>query len=272
MGRYEALAEKAAADTFPGSGDFLAGFDGMDDRDLKFLSDLYDENVAHVDDAFAKFWNVWEGLVGSENTVLVLLSDHGEAFGEHGLLGHQGELTEELLHVPLILAGPGIARGRSPHQVTLTDVAPTLLDLLGVSYAPGEMQGRSFAPILCGEELPPEPVYHQLYLESRGLIVDAVSDGRTRMRLRRIIGDEGSNQAGLVGSALIDLDRDPAEVRDASAARPNARARLDELLDELLDARRASNSTRFAIRPPTEQGELDEAGRAELEALGYTGN
>jgi arylsulfatase A-like enzyme len=69
---------------------------------------------------------------GLENTYVVVFSDHGEELFEHGELGHSDSLRESLLHVPLLLAGPGIEPGRVTEPVSLLDLAPTLFELLGL--------------------------------------------------------------------------------------------------------------------------------------------
>lgn len=80
---------------------------------------------------------------------LVLASDHGEAFGEHGTTTHSRSVYEELLRVPLIVSGPGIdARSYDP-RVGLIDLGPTLLHLFGQPTPPGAM-GRSLVPVIAG--------------------------------------------------------------------------------------------------------------------------
>jgi arylsulfatase A-like enzyme len=66
------------------------------------------------------------------NTIVLITSDHGEAFGEHGRYGHGWDLSREVLHVPLIIFGPGIPSGlRIPHVARIRDLFATLVDLQG---------------------------------------------------------------------------------------------------------------------------------------------
>ncbi len=74
--------------------------------------------------------------------MVVLTSDHGESLGERDCWGHGLNLYQESLHVPLLMRGPGIARGTVEEPVQHLDLAPTLLDLVGVPV-PAEMVGRS---------------------------------------------------------------------------------------------------------------------------------
>ncbi|MFM8978871.1 MAG: sulfatase, partial [Planctomycetia bacterium] len=96
-------------------------------------------------------WLQGEGLL--ENTFLVITSDHGEAFGEHGTLEHGRILHQEVLHVPLVVVGPGAWGGGKviTRHVPLMDLMPTLAEAAGVLAPPGTV-GRSLAPLLAGED------------------------------------------------------------------------------------------------------------------------
>jgi arylsulfatase A-like enzyme len=133
-----------------------------------------------------------------DRVILVLASDHGEAFGDHGISTHGNGLYESLLRVPLFIRVPGVAARKSDVRVTLVDLAPTLLDLLG-ARTPGRFVGQSLVPILRGES----PVFD-----------------------RPIAGDGGTDQAMLFGRykliqdrvkqsiELYDLSTDPRERRN----------------------------------------------------------
>src|SRR5207244_4054631 len=88
----------------------------------------------------------------ADRTIVVLLSDHGEQFGEHGLHGHANSLFDELLHVPLIVRAPGLVKPglRISNTVGLVDVLPTVLDLLNLPPARWA-QGRTLMPLLLGK-------------------------------------------------------------------------------------------------------------------------
>ena len=85
---------------------------------------------------------------------IVILADHGEAFGEHGTTLHSKTLYQELIHVPLIFYGPGIAAQRHDEWVSLIDIAPTLLALYGRAV-PASMMGENLLPSLVGQPQPP---------------------------------------------------------------------------------------------------------------------
>lgn len=115
------------------------------------LADLYDANIRYVDDNIGRFLE----SLGSrlENSIIIVTADHGEAFGEHGSLGHTGTLYEELVHVPLIMAGPGIKAGSIIKEpVELMSLAPTVTDLLALGSIKG-FRGRSLLPVMRGTKM-----------------------------------------------------------------------------------------------------------------------
>jgi hypothetical protein len=88
-----------------------------------------------------------------ERTVLIVSSDHGEAFGEHGLYYHNKSLYEVMVHVPLLVQLPE-RKARTNHaHVSMMDIGPTVLDLFGVD-TPGYFMAESLVPLLAGEKPP----------------------------------------------------------------------------------------------------------------------
>ena len=112
---------------------------------------LYDGEVAFLDAQVGALVRELERRNLYENTILVITADHGELFGEHGLATHFKALTEEELHVPLILRYPaGIRAGtRIDTPVELVDVLPTVLDFVGGGIPP--MDGESLRPLMAGQ-------------------------------------------------------------------------------------------------------------------------
>jgi arylsulfatase A-like enzyme len=142
--------------------------------DWDHIRALYDGEVAFTDEAVG---NLLEGLEERgvlKNTLIVFLSDHGEEFFEHDGFEHGHSLYNELLRVPLIFSLPGrLPEGvRIGRQVRLVDIAPTILDLLGLEPDP-RFEGVSLEPLLTGEGgvaanssalLPPEIAYAEAIL------------------------------------------------------------------------------------------------------------
>ena len=124
---------------------------GMARRDLEHLVALYDGEVAFADEGVGAVLDLLGEIGIAGRTLVLLVSDHGDAFFEHGEKGHQKDLHAEVVRIPLVLRGPGVPAGaRRPGPAHITDVAPTILALLGLPWQrpgrPGE--GMSLVPAL----------------------------------------------------------------------------------------------------------------------------
>lgn len=113
-----------------------AALGGVERESLARLEELYDGEIAYWDARLGELLAALEarGMLG--NTIVVVTSDHGEEFADHGMLGHGRSLHRELLHVPLVVSGPALPPARRADLVGLIDLAPTLLGLVGVQPAP----------------------------------------------------------------------------------------------------------------------------------------
>lgn len=111
--------------------------------------DLYAGEVVYTDSILRKLFDTLESLEIAEETIVVVTSDHGEAFGEHGAVGHSRGAYDEVLRVPLIFWAPDLipAGGTPESQVSIVDLKPTLLDLVGIPEA-GAFRGESLAGAL----------------------------------------------------------------------------------------------------------------------------
>ncbi len=98
----------------------------------------YDQEARFADDHIGPFLTKLGQLGLGDRTIVVITSDHGEEFGDHGGMGHGRTLQQEVLRVPLVIAAPGLlAPAAVAAPVSLLDVAPTVLDLLGLAPIPG---------------------------------------------------------------------------------------------------------------------------------------
>lgn len=144
--------------------------------------------IEHTDHQLGRLIDYLEENNLRENTIILFMSDHGEMLGDHGLYWKGGLFYEATIHVPLVFSCPGlICEGlRSDALVELCDVAPTLLELLGLPV-PGYMQAKSFAPILLGKADPhhhKDAVYAEFYHSapaSHYVYATMYFDGRYKM-------------------------------------------------------------------------------------------
>lgn len=133
---------------------------------FKGLEEKYDGEVAFTDKWIGKILDTLEETGLAKDTMVVIFSDHGEAFGEHRFGGermffHGQTIYDELLRVPLLIHVPGMAPRTVPDRVQLVDLGPTLCDLVKVER-PKNFHGRSLLGAMLGEPLPPHPVYAEL--------------------------------------------------------------------------------------------------------------
>lgn len=199
-------------------------------RPLQLMRALYRERVRRLDGMIGR---LVDGLreAGLERTTLVAVTaDHGEQFGEHGGFTHGPQLYDELLRVPLVLAGPGVDRRlHVGAQVPLIDLPPTLLDLLGAAPPPS-FQGRSFRGLLDGGGGDREAISAATHAGGRVRRGSAPEVYRTvscrRDGWKYIYDEEGDREE------LYDLARDPAERVNLVDRRPDRAGPLRQRVRE----------------------------------------
>ncbi len=125
------------------------------------LQDRYDSNVAHTDAALARLLETLEDSGRADQTLVAVFGDHGEEFQEHGQHFHGKTVYDEVVHVPLVIAAPGLPPSRVDAPTSLVDLFPTLLDLAGLTTPPSVL-GQSQVPALSGRSAGARPVLTEL--------------------------------------------------------------------------------------------------------------
>ena len=112
----------------------------------------YEQEVRYADDLLQRLVDGLRSVVPDDELLLVVTSDHGEEFLEHGMMTHN-QLFDEVMHIPLVMVWPGhVAAGRRvADPVSLIDVTPTVLQLAGVPVPPG-LDGLSLVPLLAPQQ------------------------------------------------------------------------------------------------------------------------
>ena len=225
--------------------------DASSPADLRHLSDLYDAGIYYTDAQVGAFLDWLAAQTAWSRTLLIVLSDHGEEFGEHGYLRHT-TLHRETLHVPLLMRFPDREPALQPRRVKalarLVDVLPSVLEYARLPL-PASLEGHSLLPLLRGEQRAPAFVWSQT---KRG--------GAHALRV-----GEWKLIRGGDGEQLFRISTDPDERVDLRDAEPARAALLGAQLDALLAA---AASRRAALGAPLE-GALDPETARQLEALGY---
>jgi arylsulfatase A-like enzyme len=216
--------------------------------EAEHLSRLYDAGVRQLDDELQRLFDGLSEDGRLLDTVVVITSDHGEEFMEHGGVLHGETHYQEMLRVPLIFRGAGIPSGvRLPGPVSLVDLFPTVLDLLGVPIPDADglsLRERWESP----GGLFDRPVYSEA---SRVADRSAIRHGRYKLIVDR---DTRTRE-------LYDLVEDPRERVNVESARADA-------LEPLLDALERFTAVRREAAPAPE---LDPELEERLRALGYVG-
>lgn len=120
---------------------------------------VYYAVISHMDRQIGRILDVLKETGQSGDTLVIFTSDHGLAVGSHGLMGKQS-MYAHTIRVPIIMAGPGVPRGkRSSALCYLRDLFPTVCDLVGLPI-PGSVEGRSLKPVIEGGA---DAVYNEIY-------------------------------------------------------------------------------------------------------------
>jgi arylsulfatase A-like enzyme len=224
---HEEIAEKLLSDPELESKRFFAWFHFLDPHDMYVahdkdgippygpkLRDKYDAEVTYTDRYLGRLLDFVDARPWGKRTVIIVTADHGEAFGEHNQFAHGFELWENLVRVPMFFVVPGVAPKRIDVPRSAIDLAPTILELLGVDPTAAavpnggagslELEGKSLVPEISGKEPPAE----------RDVVLDLpmTSDNDKRRGLvhgtLKIVGYGNGKEEAL---RLYDLAADPDE-------------------------------------------------------------
>src|SRR5262245_2708066 len=229
----------------------------LSEADVCFLEEMYDAEIRTFDELFGRFLD-WLGEQGlREETLILVTSDHGEEFQEHGGVLHGRTQYQELLRVPLLVAGPGVPSGMvidtPAHGV---DVTPTLLGSMGLD-ARTPRDGLDLGVLWRGGTLPARALFGEADQDTR---LAGHEQFDTKRMVRRgndkLIQDRVAQRA-----ELFDLASDPGERHDLSSERVDRARELGAELERFLAGSIASER----VAPPSAEE------RARLEQLGYGG-
>jgi arylsulfatase A-like enzyme len=213
----------------------------------RYLEALYDSEILEVDESLGEFFQKLESRGLLEDTIVILTSDHGEEFFEHGSCEHIKTVYNELIHVPLFVRAPGLTpRSVDTPVAASVSILPTLLDLLGLERPGLDLDGAS----LLAE--PPSHVVSEAQFHY---------DGR-HLRRYALIGEGHKLIADLEagGVELYDLEADWQEQNDVADERPAIVARLAKALASHLEG---------VIPAVQHPGALGDETLQQLRELGY---
>jgi len=246
---------------------------GFSEQDVESLRLSYAEEIRYLDDQVGDF--VAKQLASNDNLLVVICSDHGEEFLEHGDLGHAHTLNEELLRVPLQFAWSpalgerlGFQAGIHDEQVRHLDVLPTLLSVAGMEWPQGAqaLQGESLQSFFRNESgLKSRPAFSET--DSMGSALSGPTGPLRSLRLpaSKLVVTDPWFEATANRYWLYDLIADPAEQKNLAADKVELRNQMwDQLMALGLMVERS--------HIPDVQVKLSAERNADLEALGYASN
>jgi arylsulfatase A-like enzyme/Tfp pilus assembly protein PilF len=218
------------------------------------FTDGYDAEIAFADEQIGQVFAALKQRGTYDNTLIVVLADHGEALLQHSEISHSLLIYDSTMHVPLIVKLPGQeARGRRIEAVSsVVDVMPTVLAVLGIAV-PGDVQGKSLLPLMKGG---PADARRPVYMES---LLPRLACGWGELRAIRVGGEK------LIWGPKPRLYRvadDPGEVYDLAAREPETATRLEKDLRGALRAWSRPPSAASVAAPHAETLQR-------LAALGY---
>ncbi|MDP2914505.1 MAG: sulfatase [Candidatus Aminicenantes bacterium] len=246
-------------------------FKELPEKERRNIVGLYDGEIRSTDESLvgplvAKL----KSLKVYDETMIVLTSDHGEEFFEHGSWEHGHALYDESLKVPLIIKFPNSKfRGKRVEPfVRLIDVMPTVMDVYGIGDEGFDLDGRSLMPVLKGKEKKDRSALAYL---AAGVLSSpipekmAITDGRSKIILNRPYGPEALGSflfppASYAEVEAFDLAADPRERTNIVSRKASLAGRLVAIMQELQTE---------GGKPSGEKAEIDAETKKKLRALGY---
>ncbi len=237
---------------------------------------LYDGEIAYTDEVVGGFLNKLEQMGVLDNTVVVIFSDHGEEFWEHGDIRHGKTLYEEQVRVPLIIrfAGPEPPAGRVTRQVSLTDLYGTVAEILGITEdLPSDCM--SLLPLVGSgqphkkytREVVVSELVEQNLLEVAQRMAERDMSVKWRMRAVRTDREKYIKSEKKQTEEVYDLHADPGEKNNIAAQDQSRLEHYRGLLATFLE--RLTAQRRLPPEDEPRAAPLTEEVKRRLKALGY---
>jgi arylsulfatase A-like enzyme/Flp pilus assembly protein TadD len=218
----------------------------------QYPGDTYNAEIAYMDQQLGRFLAGVKKKTAGRNTLIVVLSDHGESLGDHGEFQHGVFLYDSTVRIAWVMAGPGIPAGvRVSQQARTIDLLPTILDLVG-SHASAAVQGTSLVPAFSGKTVATNYSYEETMYP------------RFIMNWASLRGIHTADWMYVRAPRpeLYDLKNDPAELHNVIDAHPKEYRELDQQLKLLI----GNNGSEKVVSE-----EMDPHTMEKLRSLGYLG-
>ncbi len=220
----------------------IKGGKHVSERDKERIINLYKNEITYNDLAFGQLRKALEEEGLWEGTMVIVTSDHGEEFWEHGSVGHGHNVHQELVHVPLLVHYPPLipAGTKVEAGVDVVDIYPTVLEAIGAEPTDG-LQGKSLLGLIHNLHGGyPEPAIATQYLIHYGM----------QMQQWKLYLKRGAYE-------LFDRDKDPLEMKDVSAQHPLASRFLLDAMGWFRAHRRDWDKASWGVPSKVEPGFLE---------------
>jgi len=214
--------------------------ESMDEFDIS----QYDGSIAYLDDQLGKFFEQLKRWGLYDASLIIVTSDHGELFGEHGFYNHRGPMYQELMHIPLIIKFPfSTTVGRDKKTIQLTDVFATILSISGLPI-PENLSGKPF-----GNSSSPAVGEHETHETGQQRVLYEGNYKYLHYERGRAI-------------ELYDLDKDPQEQNNLANIKTDKRRELEHKLNDWLQVHKPRNA--LSVKESVSKETIDR-----LRNLGY---
>ena len=199
--------------------------------------DRYDGEIAYADSQFGRFFDWMERTGRLDNTMIVIMADHGESFGERGVYLHSSQLYNEQSLIPMIIYMPGLPHRRIPDFVSSVDLGPTILDSVGLE-SPEEYAGVSLFPLMRGESFAHPPIFGEHIYSEASPFVQRGQNVHPETRKYMAIEQDGYKliyDRNFNTFELFNLKSDPGELRNLYDQLPEKSASMKRILGQFID-------------------------------------
>ncbi|HEY2773568.1 MAG TPA: sulfatase [Candidatus Binatia bacterium] len=241
----------------------------MPKRDLDHVIALYDGEIRFTDEHVGLVLDHLKQKGLLDNTLVMIVADHGDEFFEHGNKGHHRTVYDEVLHVPFAIRLPGgeHAGEKIETQASTLDVFPTLLDAAGLAPPP-EAEGESLIGWIRGEKPRRDAVYSDFY-DKRGFNLQV---SRRTLQTKTIQHFNRITHPSKGPFEYYDLARDAGEQHDEARQSRAQIATAAELMTGWLNERWRAHRAAETLSGGSSSIELDAETKQRLKSLGYVGN
>lgn len=259
----------------------------LDELESRVLSDMYDAEVAYQDDYLGDLFAALDGRTRRDDTLTVIVADHGDGLGEHGYMGHAFVAYEELVHVPFMLHWPAQWRNgrRVETPVSTRRIFHTVLDAAGdlpdnlPNFEPNDAHRLSLQHTLLGRDPERGTAFSEVYpplnfvkaieqrqphllasfrcLATRRAVVRPAGERNEPFKLIHVNGRSDE---------LFNLHEDPRELNDVRAQRPSTVALLDQQVQQMAET---AVKQRDQLTAESVDMQVDEQLTRRLRGLGY---